>query len=125
MTQRKLRSILGASLFVVLVALVAVTAASPYTGVYIDAGNGGGGTSALASAGPDLMAALEACAAGSDCAVTIAFGGETHHWVADGPVFASADASVIPCEAAAPTRDPGGTHVADVTPAPGAHKLTP
>jgi hypothetical protein len=126
MTRHPLRSTLGTSLLVLVLALATVTVAANYVGAYFDMGNGGGGTAPTeAAAWIDLMQALEACAAGSDCAVTVATGGQTFHWTAEGPLLALADADAIVCEAVASTQAPGGTHVADVTPGVGAHKLTP
>lgn len=124
MTRHTLRSTLGTSLIVVVLALVTVTVAANYAGAYFDVGNGGGGTVATPTAGwSDLMGVLEACAAGSACSVTVASGGQTYQWTSEGPLLALAGATV--CEAADPARAPGGTHVADVTPNVGAHKLTP
>jgi hypothetical protein len=125
MTQQKIRSLFGACVLVAVIALAAMTAASPYAGVYIDAGTGGGGTAMQSTAWSDLMSVIEACAAGSDCAVTVASGDQTFHWTPEGPLLALADGDVIVCEAAAPSGVAGGTHVADVTPAVGAHKLLP
>jgi hypothetical protein len=126
MTRHTLRSTLGTSSLVLVLALATVTVAADYVGAYFDMGNGGGGTVATQSAAwTDLMHALEACAAGSDCAITVASGDEVFHWTAEGPLLALADADAIVCEAVAPAQAPGGTHVADVTPAVGAHKLTP
>ena len=125
MTHQKLRTTFGALFLVVIVALVAVTTASPYAGVYIDADNAGGGTSVRSAAWSDLMGVLEACAAGSACAVTVASGGQTFHWVAEGPLLSLADASAIVCEAVEPAPAAGGTHVADVVPGASAHKLAP
>ncbi len=126
MTRHTLRSTLGTSLLVLVLAIATVTVAADYAGAYFDAGNGGGGTVATQATGwTDLMYALEACAAGSDCAVTVASGDQILHWTAEGPLLALADADAIVCEPADAAQAPGGTHVADPTPAVGAHKLTP
>ncbi len=127
MTRHTLRSTLGTSLLVLVLAIATVTVAADYAGAYFDIGNGGdGGTVATQATGwSDLMYALEACAAGSGCAITVASGDQILHWTAEGPLLALADANAIVCEAAASAQAPGGTHVADVTPAVGAHKLTP
>ena len=126
MTRDTLRSILGTSLLVLVLALAAVTVAASHVGAYFDMGNGGGGGAAATQAAgwTDLMHALEACAAGSDCAITVASGDQIFHWTAEGPLLALADADAIVCEAVAPPQAPGGTYVADVTPGVGAHELT-
>ncbi|MFU8888801.1 MAG: hypothetical protein ACNA8N_09400 [Trueperaceae bacterium] len=126
MTRHTLRSTLGTSLLVLVLAIATVTVAADYAGAYFDMGNGGDGTVATqATDWTDLMHALEACAAGSDCVITVASGEQIFHWTAEGPLLALAGADAIVCEAATPAQAPGGTHVADVTPGVGAHKLTP
>ncbi|MBW6455044.1 MAG: hypothetical protein K0A98_04085 [Trueperaceae bacterium] len=126
MTRHPLRRILGTSFFVMILTLATMTLAADYPGAFFDMGNGGGGTVATQATGwADLVYALEACAAGSDCAITVASGEQVFHWTAEGPLLALAGADAIVCEAAAPPQAPGGTHVADVTPGVGAHELTP
>jgi hypothetical protein len=108
MTHRKLRSLVGASVLVAAIALWTATAASPYAHVTLDAGHGGGAASVAAPAWADLMDALQACAAGSGCTVTVAGGGQAFQWTTEGPMLALAGAGVIVCEAVEPARAGGG-----------------
>ena len=122
MTRHTLRATLGTSLPVMVLGLVTVTVAA---GAHLDMGNGGGGTAATQATGwADLMHALAACSAGSDCAITVASADQVFHWTVEGPLLGLAAANAIVCEAATPAQTPGGAHVADVTASVGPHKLT-
>lgn len=108
MTHRKLHSLVGASVLVAAIALYTATVAASYAHVTLDAGDGGGAASVAAPTWADLQHALEACAAGSSCTVTVAGGGQTLQWTTEGPLLAVAGAGVIVCEAIEPARTGGG-----------------
>lgn len=110
MMHPKLRSLVGAAVLVAAVTLWTVTVAAPYARVTIDAGQGGGAASAPAPAWAVLMDALDACAAGSGCTVTVVGGGQTFQWTSEGPMLALAGAGAIVCEAVEPARAVGGAH---------------
>ena len=92
MTRHTLRSAIGTSFLVVLLALTHATLAADYPGAYFDLG-GGREVAVVQSPGwYDLMGALHDCANGSDCTIMIAIGDQTFYWKADVPFLALTDA---------------------------------
>ncbi len=127
MTRHPLRSTLGTSFFVAILALANMIVAADYPGPYFDQGNGGGAAVVQAPGWSDLMGVLEACAAGHDCTITVARGDQTFYWTAYGPLLALSDTEAIVDEADEPARATGGGGGGALYVAPGvpAHKLMP
>lgn len=125
MTRQTLRSILGTSLLVVFLALATVSLAADYPGAYFDLRSGSDAAVVQAPGWTELMGVLEACAAGSDCAVTVACDGQTFLWTADGPLLAVTGPDALADETDEPKQATGGSFVPDVVPGVPAHKLMP
>ena len=127
MTRHPLRSTLGTSFLVAILALATMTLAADYPGAYFDLGNGEGAASVQVPGWSDLMGILEACAVGHDCTITVARGELTFYWTAYGPLLALTDADAVVDEVDAPAEDAGGGGGGPSYVAPGvpAHKLMP
>lgn len=125
MTRSALRSILGTSFFVAILAFTGMTVAADYPGAYFDLGGGNGTAVAEASGWSDLMGMLEACGVGHDCTITVVRGDQTFYWTAYGPLLALADADAIVVEADEPAEVAGGAGAVDPFPHVPAHKLVP
>jgi hypothetical protein len=125
MTRQMLRSTLGTSVFVAILALASMTVAADYPGAHFDLPSGSGAAVVQAPGWTQLMGVLEACAAGHDCTITVARGDQTFYWAADGPLLALTDADAIVDELDEPERATGGGDALYVAPGVPAHKLMP
>jgi len=125
MTRHTLRSILGPSFFVAILAFATMTVAADFPGAFFDLGNGSGAAVVQVPGWSDLMGVLEACAVGHDCTITVARGERTFYWTAYGPLLALTDSDAIVDEVDEPAEDTGGGGVLYVAPGVPAHKLVP
>lgn len=119
MTRHTLRSALGTSFLVVVLALTHVTLAADYPGAYFDLGGGREVAVVQTPGWSDLMGALHDCANGSDCTITIALGDQTFYWKAGVPVLALTDAE----DASEPAQASGEVSERDAIPGARSHNL--